>query len=125
MEDVSPGGGDRGSRWISAPQLGDQRVNVDDMIGSGEKQPKHATNLSWKWSACGSLAKDFKGPEDLEKQHYPLILSTRCGHTTSYLRPYIHRPWRELGGSRAPSFAVPRCIHYRPPARSAHRIVPR
>src|SRR5690349_21759703 len=28
---------------------------------------------------------------------------------------YIHRPRRELGGSRAPSFPVPRCMHYRPP----------
>jgi hypothetical protein len=36
----------------------------------------------------------------------------------------IHRPRRELGGSRAPSFPVPRCMHYRPPGRSAHRIVP-
>src|SRR4029077_3509486 len=25
---------------------------------------------------------------------------------------YIHRPRRELGGSRAPSFPAPRCIHY-------------
>jgi len=24
----------------------------------------------------------------------------------------------------APSFPVPRCMHYRPPGRSAHRIVP-
>src|SRR5690349_22581806 len=37
---------------------------------------------------------------------------------------YIHRPRRELGGPRAPSFPVPRCMHYRPPRRSAHRIVP-
>jgi hypothetical protein len=36
---------------------------------------------------------------------------------------YMSRP-RELGGSRAPSFPVPRCMHYRPPARSAHPIVP-
>ena len=28
---------------------------------------------------------------------------------------YIHRPRRELGGSRAPSFPAPRCMHYRPP----------
>jgi hypothetical protein len=66
MEDVCLGGGDRGSRWISAPQLGHQRVDVDDMIGSGDKQPKHAANLSWKWSAYASLAENFKGPEDLE-----------------------------------------------------------
>jgi hypothetical protein len=33
------------------------------------------------------------------------------------------RPRRELGGSRAPSFPAPRCIHYRPPERSERRIV--
>src|SRR5262249_59459721 len=29
--------------------------------------------------------------------------------------PYIHHPQGELGGSRAPSFPAPRCIHHRPP----------
>jgi hypothetical protein len=36
----------------------------------------------------------------------------------------MHRPGRELGGSRVPSFPAPRCMHYRPPGRSAHPIVP-
>jgi len=26
----------------------------------------------------------------------------------------MHRPRRELGASRAPSFLAPRCMHYRP-----------
>jgi hypothetical protein len=37
---------------------------------------------------------------------------------------YIHRPGGELGGSRAPSFPAPRCMHQRPPKRSERRIVP-
>src|SRR5262249_16770826 len=48
-------------------------------------------------------------------------LSPSCApsfRTTSYLARYIHRPPRELGGSRAPNFPAPRCIHYRPPGRS-------
>jgi len=37
----------------------------------------------------------------------------------------MHRPRRKLGGSRAPSFLVPRCTHYRSLGRSAHRVLPR
>src|SRR5215467_13401991 len=36
-------------------------------------------------------------------------------HHAAPLARYIHRPRRELGGSRAPSFPVPRCMPYRPP----------
>src|SRR6266852_8933837 len=50
-------------------------------------------------------------------------LSPSCApsfRTTPTSARYIHRPGRELGGSRAPSFPVPRCMHHRPPERSAH-----
>src|SRR4051794_6737421 len=43
----------------------------------------------------------------------------------SCLRPVHAPPGARSGRLGAPSFPAPRCMHYRPPGRSAHRIVPR
>src|SRR4029077_11245405 len=51
-----------------------------------------------------------------------------CRHTARLPSPspgastrYIHRPGGELGGSRAPNFPAPRCMHHRPPERSIQK----
>ncbi len=63
--------------------------------------------------------------ERVRKRLQPDGLVARSSAPRRTSARYIHRPRRELGGSRAPSFPVPRCMHYRPPGRSAHPIVPR
>ena len=66
----------------------------------------------------------ISGPRPREQIgcHHLALLPFR---TTPASARYIHRPRRELCGSRAPSFPVTRCMHYRPPGRSERRIVPR